>query len=268
MNITEFQAIDVHAHYGIYQQEGRAMLEKFMSGDAETVVRRAHQSRTRLTVVSPLLGLLPRLGADPVVGNAQAAKVVTETEGLLQWVVVDPLKPQTYQQARAMLKLPKCVGIKIHPEEHGWKINEYGEIIFKFAAENQAVIISHSGEKNSLPLDFLPFVDNYPNVPVILSHLGCGWDGDMSHQVRAIQASKHGNLFTDTSSASSITSGLIEWAVKEIGAEKILFGTDSPLYFAPMQRARIDYAGISDREKSLILCENAQKILKINVSCY
>jgi predicted TIM-barrel fold metal-dependent hydrolase len=266
MAITETQAIDVHAHYGIYRQEGKAMLEKFMSGDPELVVRRAHLSRTRLTIVSPLLGLLPRLGADPVAGNAQAAKVVTETEGLLQWVVVDPLKPQTYQQARAMLKLPKCAGIKIHPEEHGWKIREHGEAIFKFAAENQAPLISHSGEENSLPADFLPFVNNFPSVSVILSHLGCGWDGDSSHQVRAIQSSKQGNLFTDTSSASSLTSGLIEWAVKEVGAEKILFGTDTPLYFAPMQRARIDYADISDREKRLILCENAEKILNLGPS--
>ena len=55
-------------------------------------------------------------------------------------------------------------------------------------------------------------------------------------------------------------SSLIEWAVKEIGAEHILYGTDSPLYFAPMQRARIDNAGISDREKRLILHDNAAAI--------
>ena len=32
------------------------------------------------------------------------------------------------------------------------------------------------------------------------------------------------------SSARSILPGLVEWAVAEVGAEKILFGTDSPLY--------------------------------------
>jgi uncharacterized protein len=82
-------------------------------------------------------------------------------------------------------------------------------------------------------------------------------------QVRAVQASRHRNVFTDTSSASSLIPNLIEWAVKEIGAERILYGTDSPLYSAAMQRARIDHAELSDAEKRMILRENAQRLLAI-----
>ena len=69
-----------------------------------------------------------------------------------------------------------------------------------------------------------------------------------------------GNLFTDTSSARSITPKLIEWGVKEIGAERILFGTDTPLYFSSMQRIRIDHADLPEREKRMILCENAERL--------
>ncbi len=58
----------------------------------------------------------------------------------------------------------------------------------------------------------------------------------------------------------SITSNLIEWAVSEIGAEYILYGTDSPLHFAPMQRARVDKANISDQDKHLILDDNAAQL--------
>ena len=46
----------------------------------------------------------------------------------------------------------------------------------------------------------------------------------------------------------------------EIGADRILFGTDSPLYFAAMQRARIDYADISVEDKKKILYGNALKL--------
>jgi len=108
-----------------------------------------------------------------------------------------------------------------------------------------------------LPLDFIKLADNFPRVRLILSHLGNGWDGDLTHQVRAIKKSRHGNVYTDTSSAKSITANLLEWAVGEIGAERILYGTDSPLYFAPMQRARVANAGISDKDKRLILRDNA-----------
>ncbi|MCL4853815.1 MAG: amidohydrolase family protein, partial [Bryobacteraceae bacterium] len=66
----------------------------------------------------------------------------------------------------------------------------------------------------------------------------------------------------DTSSASSIYAGLIEWAVQEIGASRILFGTDTPLYSAAAQRRRIEAAEISDADKLAILRENAMRLLK------
>ncbi|MBM3237715.1 hypothetical protein FJZ31_15610 [Candidatus Poribacteria bacterium] len=262
MSNENIQAIDVHAHFGKYL--GRSeLVNKFMSADADIVVQRARLANTLLTIVSPLAALMPRLSGDPVSGNVNAAKVVAETEGLLQWVVVDPTRPQTYAQAEQMLKQPKCVGIKIHPEEHGYLITEHGRAIFEFAARHRAIVQSHSGEEKSLPADFVKLANDFPEVVLIISHLGCGWDDDMTHQVRAIQNSKHGNLFTDTSSAKSITSNLIEWAVGEIGAEHILYGTDSPLYFAPMQRARIDNAEISDHDKRLILHDNAAQLFKL-----
>ncbi len=80
------------------------------------------------------------------------------------------------------------------------------------------------------------------------------------HQVRAVQASKRGNVYVDTSSAQSIMAGLIEFGVRELGAERLLYGTDTPLYFAGMQRARIDQADIRDAEKRLILRENALRL--------
>jgi len=259
MSSEKIQAIDVHAHFGKYLGKSE-LVNKFMSADVNMVVQRARLAHTLLTIVSPLEALLPRLNGDPVSGNVNAARVVAETDGLLQWVVVDPTRPQTYEQAEQMLKQPKCVGIKIHPEEHGYLIAEHGRAIFEFAVKHCAIVQSHSGEEKSLPEDFVKLANDFPEVTLIISHLGCGWDDDMTHQVRAIQNSKQGNLFTDTSSAKSITSNLIEWAVGEIGAEHILYGTDSPLYFAPMQRARIDNADISDQNKRLILHDNAARL--------
>ena len=114
-----------------------------------------------------------------------------------------------------------------------------------------------------MPEDFVPFADEFPEVRLILAHLGCTCDGDPSHQVRAIQLGKRGNIYVDTSSAQSLMPGLVEWAVHEIGAERILLGSDSPLYSISMQRARIDKAEISDHDKRLILRENAERILGV-----
>jgi len=259
MSSKDIQAIDVHGHFGEtpYPKVGH-----FMSADAAVVAKRASQSCIKSTIVSPLAGLMPRGHADVFLANEQAAQVVSQTDGLMQYVIIHPLQPRTYQQAAEMLGQSQCVGIKIHPEEHLYPIREHGDALFDFASQHDAVVLAHTGDANSLPADFIPFANSYPDVNLILAHLGNGGDasGDPTLQVRAIQDSREGNVWVDTSSSRSMMPGLIEWAVSEIGADRILFGTDTPLYSTAMQRARIDSAEISDNDKRSILCGNAESL--------
>ena len=265
MSVQDISAIDVHAHYGPYSRGEDDYLDRWLSAGAEQVVARSKAAKTHLTVVSPLAGLLPRGQADVVAANRQAERDVNSIEGLLLWVIIHPLQPRTYEQAAEMLPQPWCAGIKLHPEEHEYPIREHGRELFDFAARHDALVLVHSGDPKSAPSDFLPWADAHSNVNLILAHLGNGGAaaGDPTLQVRAIQASRHGNVYVDTSSARSILPGLVEWAVSEIGSEKILYGTDTPLYCSAMQRARIDHAEISDEEKRRILRDNACRLLGI-----
>jgi predicted TIM-barrel fold metal-dependent hydrolase len=231
-----------------------------MSATAVEVADRAVAANIQYTVVSPLLALLPRGHGNAFQGNIDAAQIVDAVRGLLQYVVIDPRDRRTYEQADEMLRSPRCVGIKIHPEEHCYPIREFGDRIFEFAAAKQAVVLTHSSEQNSLAADFVPLANAHPEVKLILAHIGCAWDGDLTHQVRAILQSKHGNMWADTSSARSVTPKLIEWAVREVGGERVLFGTDTPLYHAGMHRARIDQAELTEHEKKLVLRENAVRL--------
>lgn len=264
-SIHDIQAIDVHAHYG-QSIHDNALLDSFLTASADEVAARARAVNVEWTVVSPLLSLFPRGKADATVGNEEAARIVPSTPGLLQWVVVNPLDDRTYEQAERMLRTPWCVGIKIHPEEHIYPIAEHGRKLFEFFARHNAVVLTHSGEKHSLPADFIPFADDHPNVKLILAHIGCSSTSQVDLQVRAVAQSKRGNVFADTSSSRSIFPNLIEFAVREIGPERVLFGTDTPLYCTSMQRARIDHADISDADKRLILRDNAAKLLGIDAA--
>jgi len=257
MSTELIQAIDVHGHFGKYDRGGEDLVNEFMTGNGDVVVRRAGLAKIAITIVSPLEALLPRGHGNAVSGNRNAARTCAETPGLLQYVVIDPREAETYSQAAEMLELPTCVGIKIHPEEHIYPIQEHGDAIFEFAARHKAVVLSHSSERNSLAADMMVFANRFPEARLILAHIGCGWDGDYTHQVRAIQQSRHGNVVADTSSARSITPNLIEWAVREVGAERVLFGSDTPLYHSGMQRTRIDQADLTDAQKRLILRDNA-----------
>ena len=271
---SQVRAIDVHAHYGPYGGKGHSLLAEFCSATADVVVARAREVNVATTIVSPLTGLMPRGEASACEGNREASEVVAATTGLLQWAIVNPLEPETYEQAAELLQQPKCVGIKLHPEEHQYPVADHGDRLFEFAASHDAVVLVHSGDPYSWPKDFIPFADRYDNISVILAHLGNGGgaQGDPSLQVQAVQESQHGNVFTDTSSSRSILPGVLEWAVAEIGAEKILFGTDTPLYHTAMQRIRVDKADLPQPQKERILRENAlelwsEELFERNASC-
>ena len=169
----------------------------------------------------------------------------------------DPRREETSRQAEELLQHPRCKGIKIHPVAHDYEIRDHGEKIFAFAAERGAIVMTHSGCPGSFPEDFVPFVERHPQATLILAHLGNSADGNLARHVYALQLTDSTNVYVDTSSIQSMTSRLIEWAV----AQRLLFGTDSPLYFAPSQKARIEFAEMAEADRRAILYDNAARLL-------
>ena len=259
--IRAIPAIDIHSHFGEWERDAaREPGRELIAGGRADLREQMRLSNIALSVNSHFYGIFPRGGGDAVEGNRRCVAAVEREENLLMWAILNPLQPESFAQVEALLLHPKCIGIKLHPEEHRYPIADYGERIYEFAAKHRAVIDTHSGEALSMPEEFAVFANRYPEVTTIVSHLGCGYDGAFDHQIRAVQRSVHGNLYTDTSSGKSLFCNLLERAVREIGSERILFGTDAGCYFSPMQRARVDCAQIGDEEKKNILYRNALRL--------
>jgi predicted TIM-barrel fold metal-dependent hydrolase len=254
-------AIDIHGHYGVYDRGAAQLTDRMMSGDLEVVRSRARGAGVQLTVVSPLRALFP-FGGDTLAANEETLASCTQYEDIHFWAVLEPRIRESYAQVEIMLRHHHCCGIKIHPRDHGYEIRQHGAAIFDFANAQRAIVLTHSGDPGSYPEDFVAFANNHPNVTLILAHLGNSDNGHLTRQVHAVRRAKEGNIYTDTSSIRSMSSGLIEWAVEEIGFDRLLFGTDTPLYFTAAQKARIEYAEIDDTAKRAILFDNAARILR------
>ena len=254
------KAIDVHGHFGPYDRGNGGLSDQMMSGSIQVVRRRAQAADICLTVVSAIHAVMP-YGGDVLRGNEDACEIAEQHSDIRFWAVLDPRIRETYKQVESLLAHPRCKGIKLHPTEHAYEIRDYGDEIFEFAACRRAIIMTHSGCLGSLPEDFIGFANRYPDVSLILAHLGNSVDDKLSRQVSALKRAKNGNVYIDTSSARSINSGLIEWAVSEVGAQRFLFGTDTPLYFTVCQKARIEYAEMDDEAKRAILFKNAAQLL-------
>jgi hypothetical protein len=233
-------------------------------GSPEMVVTRALTQGVELSFVSSLSALTLCEG-QPRSGNAEAVRAAAQFPDALRfWAVLNPTQTDSFSDVEDLLAHPLCVGIKIHPLEHQYEILEFGEKTFSFAARCNAVVQTHSGDKGSWPMDFVPFADRFPDVRLILSHLGHGADDVWDHQVRAIEVCMRRNIWTDTSSQMSVLGGLIEWAVGRIGPERILFGSDAPCYSTAAQLARIVHAEMPEAVKRAILWDNAVSLFRLS----
>ena len=185
--------------------------------------------------------------------NEKMHELACDLPWLYQWVVIDPRNPATFQQAERMLKHEKCVGIKLHPVCHHYSLEEYGDKVFAFAQKHSAVVQIHP-EKAAEYL--VPFANRYPGAVLIAAHLSS------EHHVEAIRQAVHRNLYIDTSSMASLKNRIVEYAVSEIGSDRILFGTDT--YSAASQRGRIEFSLLTDPDKENILLRNAQRLFQLN----
>lgn len=255
------RAIDVHGHYGTHNPRGISGLPvELRSATVEEVIRRARAVDVRLTVVSPLQALHP-YGGNPLAANDDARAQAEAHDEIRFWAVLDPRDGRTYRQVEELLRHPRCKGIKIHPVNHAYQIRDRGEEIFAFAAQHEAIAMAHCGCPGSFPEDFIPFADRHPRAAVILAHLGHSADGNLARQVQAMQRSAAGNVYADTSSIQSMTSRLLEWAVGQVGADRLLFGSDAPVYFTASQKVRVELADLDEAAKRSILFDNAARLL-------
>lgn len=258
-----YQAIDVHGHLGdpsCFPQRG---LEKeFYRLSLKKLKEIYDASNVTAACLSPMEAIFPADEQVLLDANSRLEELSMENEWLYQWVVVDPKFPASYNQAECILKSRKCVGVKIHSDAHGYPIEDFADEVFALCSAADTVLEAHSGDKMSLPENMVPFADKYPNVKLIASHLGCGYDGCIEHQVRAIQVAKYGNIYTDVSSVRSILNNLIEWAVQQVTCGKLLFGTDTPLHHIPMMKHRVETADITEHEKESILYRNACELFR------
>ncbi len=154
-------------------------------------------------------------------------------------------------------------GIKLHPDFQRFYIDDEKAFrIYKAAEEMKLPILIHMGDSRtefSKPARLAKILEKFPALDVIAAHFG-GWSEWDS--AAAILGGKR--LWTDCS--SSLYAMSPEHARKLIdayGADRVLFGTDYPMWTAKEELERFERVPLTEREREMILHENAEKLLNI-----
>jgi len=137
--------------------------------------------------------------------------------------------------------------------------------IVRRAAELDALILQHTwikqrGKGNlpgeSTPMDLAELSARHPGVPMVCGHTG---GGDWALGIRAIRTRPE--LHADLGGGDPVY-GEVEMAVRELGASRVLYGSDVHGRSFASQLGRVLGADISDADKKLILRENLRRLLQ------
>src|SRR3954453_14405641 len=133
--------------------------------------------------------------------------------------------------------------------------------IVERATELKAVVFQHTWIKvtgnltgESTPMDLAALAKRHPAAMLICGHSG----GDWEQGIRAVRPQP--NISVDLGGGDPVA-GITEMAVRELGPERVLYGSDAPGRSFASQLAKVHGAEIPDNAKQLILATNLKRLL-------
>ena len=134
--------------------------------------------------------------------------------------------------------------------------------IVKRATELEAVIFQHTWIKvtgnlpgESTPMEFAELAQRHPEAKLICGHTG----GDWELGIRAVRP--YANVCVDLAGGDP-QAGITEMAVRELGAARVIYGSDAGGRSFASQLAKVHGADITEQAKRSILAGNLKRLLK------
>ncbi len=243
--------VDVHTHIGPWPAFPVAD-----SGSAQSLLRQMDLLGIDYALVSPHVAV----GPDWQEGNHQDYEAHQQyPQRLLVYFTPNPR--YRWEEIAVEIERWRNAGVrvefKLHPGLHGYACTDAKCYpIYEYANEHNLPILSHvwNSEKIDGEHPMRALAQRYPNVAFIHAHADSDWE-TMATLTEA--ATGHENTYLDIC-GSVMYYGLLAELVRRIGAEHVLFGTDTPFVDGRAQVGRILTSRLSDEQERLIMGLNAE----------
>lgn len=261
--------IDFHTHYYPDKIVGRAVehAKEFLKFEPATDCTR-----------NGLLESMKRAGIDYSLA-LPLANTPDNVRGVNRWAQINnqapvfllgSIHPQTKNPAEMISKIAAMglKGVKVHPEFQNFCFEDESLFpIWEACIENNIFVLTHTGGDiafpppyNTDPRRLKKFHENFKELNLVLAHLGSWgmWD-EVEEFIVGLP------VYLDLAfTLGRIDDEQLLRIIRRHGAERILFGTDSPWCDQGEALKYFRSLPLTDREKDLILGLNAAKLLHIN----
>ena len=187
---------------------------------------------------------------------------------LLPFGSVNPKLPDWQEDLRRCQEEHKMVGIRLHPNYHGYDLKDPAfEELLKLAVARGLIVqlaLCMEDERTQHPLMRVPPVDVAPLPDLVkaepklrLEILNCypQLKSDLHELARA------GNVCFDLSMVEGV--GGVARLVDRVSLERVLFGSHYPLFYYESALLKMQESSFSDVQKKAIFEQNARHLLSI-----
>lgn len=154
-------------------------------------------------------------------------------------------------------------GIKFHPDMQGFPIDDERLYPVYEGLQGKLPVLFHCGDCRydfSNPDRLMRVLKQFPRLTIIAAHLG-GW----SVYEQAFEMLHDANCFFDISSCMcAVSIEQMERYIKGIGVDKIVFGSDFPLWNPVTELENFMKLRLTDDEREKIAYKNACRLLGID----
>ena len=206
--------------------------------------------------------------------NSWTCSVSREHPSLIPFINLDPLLDERSIIAEIFDKVNNqgAKGIKLHPGSQQFFPNDRRLWpAYQTAQQLGLPVICHAGTfatpiQYAEPNNFEDILQSFPDLTLVLAHLGMGYFDEVT-----VLAGTYPNLQFDCSAIigrPEADGGLVDTdftaLIKEIGVERVMFGSDFPWHDPAIGIKRLLRLNFSEQERRLLLAENAIRIYKLS----
>ena len=251
--IDDMEVIDGHAHIS---EKGHSdiVIAVMPKADAAGVVERNARIGVDKTCASGWAGVW----TDYAIGNETVGQAIQDfPEKIVGYATLDPLYVTDWEN-----ELKHCYeelgmrGMKPYYPRNKIPYNARAyEKWFAYGNRHRLFALMHPSDNFVTEMEDL--APRYPDISFLLAHSGWSYEVARRH---ARLAQKFPNVFCEIT-FTSVTNGVIEFLVREVGSEKVIYGSDTSMRDPIPQFGWVAYADISETDKRNILGRNMRKIL-------
>jgi predicted TIM-barrel fold metal-dependent hydrolase len=194
-----------------------------------------------------------------IAGNREVARRVEKSKGrFLGACVVNPLfideALREMEECRKQLGMVWVGELCNYTVPYEYTIHEFEQLVDQAVKLNMVLDVhTELGE-----MDYV--IEKFPKATIVFPHFGDG--KEYENIFRRIDAvAKHPNTYLDTSGYGHDRVGMLEYAVKTIGPDRVLFGSDFSINDPATVIARVEYALITEEQREKILSGNLETLL-------